>query len=449
MATIMRMPELAANTPEATLVEWLVKEGGRVNAGDAIATVETAKAIVDIEAEVGGVVLRLTVEDGTDVQVGHPIAVIGADGERVDETQLGDGPVLELERPAEIADAAAAAPALPATQTADAPSAPAAEVVATRDATSSGQGTPSVVRAADPGRRIFASPLARKLAKDAGLELANVSGSGPNGRIRRRDIDAAVATRERLTSAKPATIATPPAPAAPTAAAPQAVTDWADVPHTKLRRVIAARLTESKQSAPHFYVRGTAKVDALLDLRKRLNEETGERISVNDLILKAVAKAHRAVSRMNVVWGADAIRQFDHVDIAVAVATEQGLVTPVVHKVDTLSLSALAAATRDYAERARTGKLRPDELDGGTISVSNLGMFGTEEFSAIINPPQASILAVGSAVPRAVVVDGEVTIARTLNVTLSVDHRPVDGAVAAEWMREFVDLLEQPLRLLA
>ncbi|CNG70863.1 Putative dihydrolipoamide s-acetyltransferase component of pyruvate dehydrogenase complex E2 [Mycobacterium tuberculosis] len=222
---------------------------------------------------------------------------------------------------------------------------------------------------------------------------------------------------------------------------------WTEVPHTRLRRAIASRLTESKRTAPHFYVEGTARADELLALRARLNESTGERISVNDLIIKAVARAHVAVPRMNVIWTDDAVREFDEVDVAVAIATPQGLVTPVVRRADSLGLGALAATTRDYAARARDGRLRPVELDGGSVTVSNLGMYGTRAFSAIINPPQASILAVGAAIESPVVVDGELAVARTMALTLSVDHRPVDGAVAADWMREFIGLLEEPLRL--
>jgi pyruvate dehydrogenase E2 component (dihydrolipoamide acetyltransferase) len=417
MSTVIRMPELAANTPEATLVEWLVEEGASVTAGDAIATVETAKATVDIEAEVSGVVLRLVVEGGTDVEVGGPIAVIGEEGERLDEQQLAGVPWHDATPP-------------------EAPAAPAPV---------------PVVAIADPPpaeRRIFASPLARRLARDNGLELAAIPGTGPNGRVRRRDVDAALAARAQAADesdgAAPVARSAPVVTVATTAEPP----DGMDIPHTRLRRAIAARLVESKQTAPHFYIRGTARVDALLDLRGRLNDETGQRISVNDLVLKAVAKAHVAVPAMNVVWGPESVRQFHHVDIAVAVATEQGLVTPVLRNADTLSLSAIAGATRDYAERARAGALHPSDLEGGSISVSNLGMFGTEEFTAIINPPQAAVLAVGAAVPSAVVVDGELAVARTVTVNLSVDHRPVDGAVAAEWMREFLALLEQPLRLL-
>jgi pyruvate dehydrogenase E2 component (dihydrolipoamide acetyltransferase) len=423
MATVLRMPELAANTPEATLVEWLVIEGAEIVAGDPIATVETAKATVDIEAETGGVVLRLVARDGTDVQVGAPIAVVGAAGESLAEVDLGDGPATE-----------------------ERTTAPEAPVTAGREA------APEPARATPPPTRIFASPLARKLTRDAGLDLSELVGTGPGGRIVRRDVTAALArngaTSGPVQAPAPAVPVVPDVPVA-TATPAEPHGNGRDIPHTRLRRAIAARLTESKQQAPHFYVRGTARVDELLALRERLNERAATRISVNDLVVMAVAKAHVAVPAMNVVWSSDAVRRFDGVDIAVAVATDEGLLTPVVRSVDTMNLSTLAASTRDFAERAREGAIRPDELDGGSITVTNLGMYGTEEFTAIINPPHASILAVGAARETVVVEDGQCAVARTVRLTLSVDHRPVDGVVAAQWMQELVSLLEEPLRIVA
>jgi pyruvate dehydrogenase E2 component (dihydrolipoamide acetyltransferase) len=411
MATVLRMPELAANTLEATLVEWLVDEGAEISAGDPIATVETAKATVDIEAETGGTVLRLVAQGGADVQVGAPIAVVGASDEVGDDVDLGGA------EPAERAE----------------------------------ESTPSQVPP-DPVEppvpvRIFASPLARKLTKDAGLDLAELVGTGPGGRIVRRDVAAALATN----GSAHAQVTAPPAAASSESLRPPEPArdgqDGRDIPHTRLRRTIAARLTESKQQAPHFYVRGTARVDALLALREQLNQRATARISVNDLVVMAVAKAHRAVPRMNVVWSADAVRQFDRVDVAVAVATTDGLLTPVVRSVDTMNLSTLAAVTRDFAERARESQIRPDELVGGSITVTNLGMYGTEEFAAIINPPHSSILAVGAARETVVVEEGQCAVARTVRLTLSVDHRPVDGVVAAQWMQELLALLEEPLRI--
>jgi len=420
MATIARMPALAANTPQATLIEWLVNEGATVTAGDPIATVETAKATVDIEAEADGVVLRLVVDEGVDVQVGAPIIVIGVEGETVDDAAVSG------EAPEHVGQEPATGRSREDYQAED--------LVPVKAPQSNDE--------RQSGNRIFGSPLARKLTKDASLELGQIEGTGPLGRIVRRDVVAAIIQAKSATAAAP-----DPSPSSRRTLAPSRDGAWTDTPHSRLRRAIAARLTESKRAAPHFYVRGIANVTELLALRGRLNSDADGRFSVNDLVVKAVAKAHHLVPRMNVIWTEDAVRTFDHVDVAVAVATAEGLLTPVVRKVESLSLSALAEATRDFAERARRGVLRPDELEGGTVTVSNLGMYGTQEFVAIINPPHASILAVGAAVDGPVVVDGSLTVGKTITFTLSVDHRPVDGAVAAEWMREFVGLIENPMRL--
>ena len=240
-----------------------------------------------------------------------------------------------------------------------------------------------------------------------------------------------------------------PAPQPLPAPTPLPSAGFTDVPHTRLRRAIAARLTESKQNAPHFYLRGSAQVDRLLALREELNAGDGARVSVTDLVVKAVARAHVLVPALNVVWSADAVRHFTAVDVAVAVATDNGLVTPVLRGVENLSVTAVSAAVRDRAERARAGRLQQQELEGGVITVTNLGMFGTEEFAAIINPPHAAILAVGAVRAEPVVRDGALAVGQVLRCTLSVDHRPVDGVDAARWMRCFIGLLEAPLRILA
>jgi pyruvate dehydrogenase E2 component (dihydrolipoamide acetyltransferase) len=437
------MPEVAANTPEATLVAWIVNENTPYSAADSIVTVETAKAAVDIEAESDGVILKTLVEAGRDVKVGEPIALIGVPGETVDDiagtlTALGAGPG---PRPG----AAGAGPGSDPT-----PAGPATP----------GQATRATDAPKNAGTRIFASPLARRLAREAGLEIGDIPGTGPTSRIIRRDVEEAIRrkrsstsdeqTRESTAPTRPPESAAddggrPPAPRKAARGAESA--PYEDQPHSRLRRAIAARLTESKQNAPHFYLSGIAEVDELLRLRTAINEGSPVRVSVNDLLVKAVARAHTLVPKMNVIWTNDAIRHFTTVDVAVAVATEQGLVTPVVRDADRTNLSALAATTKDYADRARAGRLQQHELEGGTITVTNLGMFGTTEFAAIINPPQAAILAVGAATPSPVVRNNEIGIATTLRVTLSVDHRPVDGATAAEWMRTFVSLLEHPLQI--
>ncbi|GAB3197854.1 pyruvate dehydrogenase complex dihydrolipoamide acetyltransferase [Nocardioides hungaricus] len=403
MPTVLRMPEVAANATEAVLADWLVAENAEFAAADPIASVETEKAVVDVEAEAAGVVLRRLVTPGSQVEVGAPIAVLGTPGERVADLDA----VL-----AELGVAVEANPVVPERRDVPEP-------------------TPTVVEPVETTRsdgRVFASPLARKLAKDGGLAVEDLVGTGPRGRILRRDVERALV-----------------APVVEPVETP--VVGPVETPHSRLRKAIASRLTESKQTAPHFYVRATVRADALVALRAEVND--GEvRVSVNDLVIKAVAAAHRAVPEMNVVWTPDAVRSFDTVDVAVAVATDRGLLTPVVRDVTSLPVSAVAERVRDLAARARDGKLRQDELEGGTISVTNLGMYGVEEFAAIINPPHAAILAVGAVRDEPVVEDGAVVPGKLMTVTLSVDHRPVDGVVAARWLAALAELLEHPVRIL-
>jgi pyruvate dehydrogenase E2 component (dihydrolipoamide acetyltransferase) len=400
MAELLRMPEIAANTTEAVLSSWPLPENSAFARDDVIATVETAKAVVDVAAEADGVLLKVLVAPGAEVAIGAPIALIGAAGEQVADLD------------AVLAELGVGAP----------------------EAAPSEQAVPPVAAPVEPRvssnghTRVFASPLARRLAREAGLSLDQLTGTGPNGRVLRRDVEQARA-------------------AAPTEQAGPAA--FTDVPHTKLRRLIAARLTESKQTAPHFYLRATARVDRLLALRAELNEGAQVRVSVNDLVVKAVAHAHQQVPALNVTWGPDVVRSYSTVDVAVAVATDNGLVTPVLRSVEQLTVSAVARAVKDLVARAAAGRLQQHELEGGSISVTNLGMHGTEEFAAIINPPHASILAVGAAREEPVVVDGELRVGQVMRLTLSVDHRPVDGVMAAQWMRVLVDLLEHPARILA
>lgn len=406
MPHLLRVPEIAANTTEVTLVSWPVAESAAYSRAEVIAVVETSKAVVDVEAEAAGVLLKRLVAEGTDVGVGDPIALLGAPGEAVDDVaatlrELGVG----------VEPTPVAAPAEPQPVAASAAPSPVAN------------GAP----------RLFASPIARRMAKDAGLALADLTGSGPDGRILRRDVEKAIKA----------------APAAPVAAPPPA-TGHVDVPHSRSRRAIAQRLTESKQTVPHFYLKGSARVDALLALRRELNESDPRvRISVNDLIVKAVAAAHVQVPAMNVVWTPDALRQFETVDVAVAIAAERGLVTPVLRSVESATVSTVATRMRDFVERAAAGRIQQHELEGGSTTVSNLGPYGTEEFSAIINPPHSSIIAVGAAREEPFAEDGKVKVGSVLRCTVSVDHRAVDGALAAEWMRGFLSLLEHPVRILA
>jgi pyruvate dehydrogenase E2 component (dihydrolipoamide acetyltransferase) len=441
MARVLRMPSVAANATEAVLSEWLVEESGDFAAAQAIATVETENAAVDVEADAAGRILKTLVLPGAQVEVGDPIAVLGEPGERVDDVDsllasLGVGEATDVVVPERRDVPSDPESGAPLAEPSASPSAPPRVP------------PPSVDRAAvAPGSRpgdrtigrIFASPLARKLAKDHGLTMEQITGTGPNGRILRRDVDEAVARRAVVD----------PGDASPEPTQSRPPDGYQDIPHSTIRRAVATRLLDSKQTAPHFYVRATVRAEKLVALRTELNDGAADKISLNDLVVKAVAAAHRRVPEMNVVWTPDAVRRFSRIDVAVAVATDSGLLTPVVHDVTSLTVSALAARVRDLAERARAGRLKQHELEGGSITVTNLGMYGVEEFAAIINPPHAAILAVGAVRDEPVVDDGAVVAGQVMTVTLSVDHRPVDGVLAARWMATFVELIEHPVRLLA
>lgn len=413
MATEITMPAASPSMTEGTLARWLKKEGEAVEAGEAIAEIETDKALVDLEAESTGIMGKALVHDGTTgIRVGTVIATILQPGES--------------------------------------PAASSAAVGAAKARPSSG-GTPvspaAFVKQAD--YRILASPLARRLAGVHDLDLTLIRGTGPNGRIVRRDIDLAL---KAGASASSAAKEARPAPA-PAAAAPAPVrapsNDYEEVPHSATRRVIAQRLSESKQQVPHFYLTVDCRLDRLLALRQEINRSLGDtRISVNDFIVKAVAAAITQVPAVNASWTDAAVRRYRKIDVSIAVATPAGLITPVVRDAGAKSLRAVSGEIRDLAERARKSRLLPHEYQGGGISVSNLGMYGIREFAAIINPPQACILAVGAGEPRAVVIDGEVVTATVMTCTLSVDHRVVDGAVGAEFLAAFKGFVENPLALL-
>ena len=423
VASIIRLPEVMANSTEAAIATWVVDEGGEVAVGDVLAEIETEKAVVEMHAEESGVLAKRLVEPGKVVAVGTPIAVLTASaGEEYDlAALLGDD------------DGAAQEPEVPS---AEAVQAPGSSGSASSGPASSG---PALAEAAEAprGARVFASPLARKLARENGVPIEALEGSGPGGRIVRRDV-------ERFLAQAPAPAPATPVPAS-APAAPAAVGEL--VPHTPMRRAIARRLTESKQQVPHFYLVAEPRVDALLELRAQANAGSARRkLSVNDFVLKAVAAAFRAVPEANVAWTEEGMHRFDGVDVAVAVATEGGgLLTPVVRGVDRLSVTEVSAAVADLAGRAREGRLRQEELEGGSTTVSNLGMYGTREFAAILNPPQATILAVGAAVEAPVVVDGHLEVGRTMRCTLSADHRAVDGALAARWLAAFTEAVENPL----
>lgn len=456
MAELLRMPEVAAGSTAAVLSGWPVPEGASFRAGDVLMTVETDKAEVDVPADADGTVLKALVPVGTEVEVGSPIAVVAAPGEDVGDldrllAELGVGEQRPTAKPAVRREVPAAEPTpRPTPPPTPPPISPPAPEPTPRPATANATAPESALPPS--GGRIFSSPLARRLAREAGIALDSLTGTGPGGRVVRDDVTMAIAARTPSPAADPVTpsATASPSPSAPRPAAPVLVgAAYDEIPHSRIRRAIAARLTESKRDAPHFYVKGQIHAGELLALRQRINVDGEVRISVNDLLIKAIAKAHVLVPEMNVIWTADTVRRFRTVDISVAIATESGLVTPVLRGVESLSLSAISAQVRAFSERARSGALRQSDLEGGSITISNLGMYGVEEFSAIINPPQAAILAVGATTRTPVVAeDGALATADMMTLTLSADHRPVDGALAARWFAALREAVEKPVRLL-
>ncbi|MFP6732154.1 MAG: pyruvate dehydrogenase complex dihydrolipoamide acetyltransferase [Alphaproteobacteria bacterium] len=426
------MPALSPTMTEGNLAKWHVKEGDTVNAGDILAEIETDKATMEIEAVEEGVVGRILVADGTEgIAVNAPIALLLEEGE--------DAADLEAPSASAPPPPAAAESAPEAQPTPQAPAVPATPV-------------PPPSPSAEKGDRVFASPLARRMAKQAGLTLDAITGSGPHGRIVKQDIEAALAGGITAPSAAPL----PPSAAAPAAAMVEAsgMPAYVEVPNSAMRKVIARRLSESKRDAPHFYLTVECDIDALLSTRKKLNERSpGEgpdayKISVNDFIIRAAALALRKVPAANASWTDEAIRLYQAADVSVAVAIPDGLITPIIRNADGKGLAVISREMKDLAGRARTGKLMPEEYQGGTFSVSNLGMFGIKDFFAVINPPQGAILAVGAGEARPVVKDGALAVATMMNCTLSIDHRVVDGSAGAEFMAAFKALIEDPLTML-
>ncbi|WP_235875179.1 pyruvate dehydrogenase complex dihydrolipoamide acetyltransferase [Saccharopolyspora aridisoli] len=414
--TDIQMPRLSDTMEEGVIANWHKQVGDKVARGEVVAEIETDKALMELEAYDDGVLEKILVEAGTTVPIGEPIAVLGD----------GSGSAAEA-APASATPAPAAAE--PAAEEAPAAPAPAAA---------------AVEAAAPSGSKPKASPLAKAVAKEKGVDLGTVQGSGPGGRIIRADIEAAA-------SAAPAEPT--PAPAAQASAPAVVNDDVEEIPLSNIRKVTAKRLTESKQNAPHFYLTSAIDVTELLEFRASLNERLqsagGPKISVNDLIVKAVATSLRANPAVNVSFAGDKMLQHKRINLGVAVAIEGGLVVPVVKDADHKSVSQIATESRELAGRAREGKLKLDEMSGGTFSISNLGMFGIEQFSAVINPPEAAILAVGAARDEVQVRDGEFVARKILRVTLSADHRAVDGAVGAAFLQQFTSLLEDPIRIIA
>jgi pyruvate dehydrogenase E2 component (dihydrolipoamide acetyltransferase) len=450
----IRMPALSPTMSEGTLARWRKKEGEKVEPGEVIAEIETDKATMEFETADEGVLAKILVPEGTEgVKVGEPIAILLEEGE--------DASALEA-APAKAAAAAgtASSPAPDTTAAEAPPSAPASPAPAAA-APATAAAAPAASRT--DGERIFASPLARRMAEQAGLDLRAIRGSGPHGRIVKADIERALAEREAKPAAAERPAAPAAAPAAATAAAPAAPAapspallqpipnmEFEELPLTNMRKVIARRLTEAKQQIPHFYLTIDCELDALLELRSRLNARPGAdyKLSVNDFVIKAVALAIRRKPDVNASFGGDRIYRYRSIDISVAVATPGGLITPIVREADRKGLSTISNEMRELAARAREGKLKPEEFQGGGFSISNLGMYGIREFAAVINPPQACILAVGAGEKRAVVKNDELAIATVMTCTLSVDHRVVDGALGAEFLQEFKTLIEDPLALM-
>jgi pyruvate dehydrogenase E2 component (dihydrolipoamide acetyltransferase) len=438
MATQIVMPKMSDTMEEGVVVKWLRREGDRVASGDALAEIETDKAVLELEANMDGVVRKIVAHEDSKVPVGQLIAVIGSEDEDI-SSLIGESSSLPTQAPPPVARAASTSPA--ATLSTAAPSSGAAARQAT------------IVR-----ERIDASPLARRMAEEAGIDIAQVLGTGPGGRVVKRDIEAFLAQRRDQPPRQPMPHVTPPAAAmevAPSLEMKPAPVEAAGVDHTEqelsmMRKTIARRMALSKTTAPHFYITIEIDMERALALRQSLNELAVDdgKISFNDMILKAVANALRQFPRMNVSYADDKIRLHQRVHLSMAVALDEGLITPVIRDCDRKSLGEIAREAKELGERARARRLKPEDYSGGTFSVSNLGMYNVEDFGAIINPPEAAILAVGTVKQQPVVVDGRLSVGHRMKVTLSGDHRAVDGATAAQFLQIVKRLLEQPLALM-
>ncbi|MCA3632857.1 MAG: pyruvate dehydrogenase complex dihydrolipoamide acetyltransferase [Methylobacterium sp.] len=443
------MPALSPTMEKGNLAKWLKKEGDTIKSGDVIAEIETDKATMEVEAVDEGILAKIVVPAGSqDVPVNQLIALIAGEGEDAKAVAAGGGaPAAAVAAPAAAPAPVAAAAAAPAPMAAAPAAAPAAS-----------------------GSRVFASPLAKRIAKEAGIDLAAVKGSGPHGRVVMADVEAAKSGAGSPGSAKiipmPGAAALAPAAApAPAALASGPSADavkklfaegsYEEIPHDNMRKTIARRLLESKQTVPHFYVTVDCELDALLALREQINKaapvkdgKPAYKLSVNDMVIKAMAMALKAVPDANVSWTDNAMLKHRHADVGVAVSIPGGLITPVIRDACHKTLSAISNEMKDLAARAKARKLKPEEYQGGTTAVSNLGMFGVKDFAAIVNPPHATILAVGAGEQRPVVKNGQLAIATVMSVTLSTDHRAVDGALGAELMAAFKGYIENPMGML-
>jgi pyruvate dehydrogenase E2 component (dihydrolipoamide acetyltransferase) len=422
------MPALSPTMTEGNLAKWLKKEGDEVHSGDVLAEIETDKATMEVEAVDDGKIGKILVPEGAQgIKVNAPIALLL--GEDEDASSLQNF----------TADLPQPAPAAPPPPVESVQSAPAPAASPTWES---------------GNERIFASPLARRMAQQAGLDLGAIRGSGPQGRIIKSDIEVALSPGRAVPAPARSATAPQPVPAALLLSKDRVVAlagnpPYSERPLNAMRRVIARRLTESKQTVPHFYLTIDCEIDALLKIRAELNAKSeAYRISVNDFVIRAAALGLRQVPAANASWSDDAILLWDTVDIAVAVALDDGLITPIVKAADRKGLAAIAGETKDLVARARAGKLKLEEFQGGTFSLSNLGMYGVREFAAVINPPHGGILAVGAGEPRPVVKNGALTVATVMSCTLSCDHRAVDGAVGAQFLAAFKRLIEDPLTML-
>ena len=415
MGSIMRMPEVLANATEAIITKWILPEGSKFSVGDLMAEVETEKALVEVPAETDGILGKYLAKEGAPVAIGSPIAILLNAGE-------GEAELARLLEESGVSNSSSIIET----------GAPRVEQIKKIEVKEMETAPPvQDVKVSNHDGRIFASPIVRRLARENGLDLTKFVGSGPNGRIVRRDIENSFKTEVGPQSTAKLNLQNPPG-------------SFTDIPHTGMRKAIARRLVESKSTVPHFYLNASVVADEFLNFRSKYNEWAPKKISVTDLLLKASAAAFVDVPMANVIWTDSAIRKFEDSDISIAVATDNGLITPVVLGVNRLSLAQLNEVTSDLINRARAGRLKQNEIEGGSFSITNLGMYGTESFSAIINPPQSAILAVGAAVEKQVVLNGEVKICKIINFTMSVDHRAIDGALAAQWLAAFVKRVENP-----
>ncbi len=445
MPTELKMPALSPTMEEGTLAKWLVKEGDVVKSGDLLAEIETDKATMEYEAVDEGTIAKILVPEGSEgVKVGAVIALIAAEGEDAGAPAASAPAAAPVPAPAPAAAPAAATPALAAPKPDPVP--PKVEAAAPPPP------APMTHVAAEPGDRVKASPLARRLAEAQGIDLASLTGSGPNGRIVRADLGmGAAATPHAVPVAQSAALVPAPKPAAAVASVET------DIPHevvklSGMRKIIARRLTESKQTVPHIYLTVDIRLDALLKLRGELNAglaSRGVKLSVNDMLIKALALSLIEVPECNVSFAGDTLIKYSRADISVAVSIPGGLITPIVTGADSMAISAISKAMNDLAGRAKEGKLQPNEYQGGTASLSNMGMYGIKQFEAVINPPQAMIMAIGAGEARPYVVDGALVVATVMSATGSFDHRAIDGADGARQMKAFKALVESPLGLVA